>query len=280
MDRLYEAVEKKGHVCVGLDTSVDYIPEGFKKKFSSVYDALFEFNKKIIDATEDVAACFKVQIAYYEALGIEGLKVYKKTIEYAKEKEAIVIGDIKRSDIADTARMYARAHFEGDFKVDLVTLNPYMGVDSITPFLEYTDKDKGVFVLIKTSNPSSKDLQLLYAGENRVYERVYDMLRSLIEKSIGEYGYSPIGAVVGCTNSDEAGHIRKRLKNMFFLIPGYGAQGGGAKDIKNLLIDKNGGVVNSSRGILLAYRKHGDERFELHAREEALKMREEILNEL
>lgn len=277
IDKLYEAVEKKGPVCVGLDTSIDYIPKDFLKKFTSPYDALFEFNKRIIDATEDIASCFKVQIAYYEALGIEGMKVYSKTIKYLKSKENIVIGDVKRSDILDTAKMYAKAHFEGDFEVDLVTLNPYMGIDSILPFLEYLDKDKGIFVLVKTSNPSSKDLQTLYAGEKRVFERVYDFLKPYIEKNLGRYGYSPIGAVVGCTNSDEAEDIRKNLKGMFFLIPGYGAQGGKKEDVKKLLMDGNGGVVNSSRAILLAYKKYNDE-FSLAARKEVLRMKEEILS--
>lgn len=277
IDRLYEAVEKKGHVCVGLDTSLDYIPKDFLNKFVSPYDALFEFNKRIIDATEDAVACFKVQIAYYEALGIEGMKVYSKTVKYLKSRGNIVIGDIKRSDISDTAKMYARAHFEGDFEVDLITVNPYMGIDSITPFLEYVDKEKGIFVLVKTSNSSCRDLQTLYAGEKRVFERVYDFLKPYIKKNLGKYGYSPIGAVVGCTNSDEALDIRKKLNGMFFLIPGYGAQGGGAEDVKRLLVDGNGGVVNSSRGILLAYRKYEDE-FDIAARKEVLKMREEITN--
>ncbi|SEF41364.1 orotidine-5'-phosphate decarboxylase [Caloramator fervidus] len=277
IDKLYEAVEKKGPVCVGLDTSIDYIPKDFLKKFTSLYDALFEFNKRIIDATEDIASCFKIQIAYYEALGIEGMKVYSKTVKYLRSRENIVIGDIKRSDILDTAKMYAKAHFEGDFEVDLVTLNPYMGMDSIIPFLEYLDKDKGIFVLVKTSNPSSKDLQTLYAGEKRVFERVYDFLKPYIESNLGRYGYSPIGAVVGCTNFDEAEDIRKNLKGMFFLIPGYGAQGGKKEDVKKLLMDGNGGVVNSSRAILLAYKKYDDEFF-LAARKELLRMKEEILS--
>ena len=159
MDKLYQRVEERGVVCVGLDTSLDYIPD-FIKEGKSNEDAIVEFNKAIIDATYDVAACFKVQIAYYEALGLAGLKAYKRTLDYLKEKDAIIIADIKRGDIAATAKQYAKAHFEGDFEVDFITLSPYMGMDSIEPYLPYLESGKkGIFSLVRTSNKGAEDIE-------------------------------------------------------------------------------------------------------------------------
>lgn len=146
VDRLFEAVEKKGHVCVGLDTELSYIPEFLEKKYTNISDRIFAFNKEIIDATKDYASCFKVQIAYYEAYGIDGMIAYKKTLEYLRNKKEIIIADIKRGDISKTAEMYAKAHFEGDFESDFITVSPYMGMDSIEPFLDYIKtKEKGIF---------------------------------------------------------------------------------------------------------------------------------------
>jgi orotidine-5'-phosphate decarboxylase len=148
MDKLYKRVEERGVVCVGLDTSIDYIPEHIMAGRTDE-DAIFQFNKEIIDETLDVAACFKVQIAYYESLGISGLMAYKRTLEYLREKDAIIIADIKRGDIAATAKMYAKAHFTGDFEADFITLSPYMGMDSIEPYLPYLeDGKKGIFSLV------------------------------------------------------------------------------------------------------------------------------------
>jgi orotidine-5'-phosphate decarboxylase len=282
-DRLYESVNKKGNVCVGLDTAASYIPEGFRSKFENIEDAVFEFNKKIIDATGDISGCFKVQIAYYEALGIKGLQAYKKTLAYLREQGHITIADIKRGDIAATASMYAKAHFEGDFESDMITLSPYMGLDSIDPYLNYVkDSEKGLFILLRTSNPGAKDIQYIETSENkRVYDAVGDKLHELSEKYMGSCGYSSIGAVMGCTHIDEGIEIRKKLHNMFFLIPGYGAQGGAAKDVAIYLKDGNGGVVNSSRAVLMAYKKKEDgaEKFDIYAREEVLRMKEAIMNE-
>lgn len=281
IDRLYESVAEKGVVCVGLDTSFDYIPDNIKKKFSTTSDTIFEFNKRIIDATYDIVACFKIQIAYYEALGIDGLIAYKKTIQYAKDKKCLVIADIKRGDISKTAEMYAKAHFEGDFETDFITLNPYMGMDSIKPYLNYVrEKEKGLFILIRTSNEGAHDIQYTRDSNNRsVYEIVGDKIKNLASEYIGEHGYSSIGGVVGCTHSDEAKSIRDNLDNMFFLIPGYGAQGGKSEDVARYLKQGNGGIVNSSRGILLAYKKHNDDnKFDIYAREEVLSMREAINN--
>ena len=219
-DKLFEKVEKNGVVCVGLDTSLDYIPEEFKSKFSNESDMLFAFNKEIIDATLDVSACFKVQIAYYEALGLKGLEAYKNTLSYLREKNALIIADIKRGDIAATAKMYAKAHFEGDFESDFITLNPYMGMDSIDPYLPYIEKnEKGVFVLVRTSNKGAEDIEYLEAGHGKkVYDVVGEKLNTLGKNYLGKHGYSSIGGVVGCTHQEEAKEMRDKLDTMPFLI--------------------------------------------------------------
>lgn len=280
IDKLYDAVEKRGNVCVGLDTEIGYIPEAFRKQYTNVEDALFQFNKNIIDATYDQAACFKVQIAYYEAYGIKGLLAYKRTLEYIKEVKSIAISDIKRGDISKTAEMYAKGHFEGDFETDFITLNPYMGMDSIEPFVPYMkNKEKGIFVLIRTSNPGAKDFEYIEdkAGK-KVYDIVGEKLEALGNEVMGTCGYSSIGGVVGCTTAEDGIKIRNDFSKTFFLIPGFGAQGGGAEEAKVYLKNGNGGVVNSSRGILLAYKKHedGEDNFSKYAREEVLKMKKEL----
>lgn len=279
MDKLYNRVKERGVVCVGLDTAIEYIPSHLFEGRSET-EALVEFNKQIIDATIDVAACFKVQIAYYEALGLKGMMAYKETLDYLKEKDAIIIADIKRGDIAATAKQYAKAHFEGDFEVDFITLSPYMGMDSIEPYMPYMEKgNKGVFTLVRTSNPGAEDIEMIKTEDGRdVYKVVGDKLTEMGSKVSGDCGYSSIGGVIGCTHVEEGIEIRKRFKNMFFLIPGYGAQGGKAEDVALYLNDGNGGVVNSSRAILLAYKKQDgrEKEFALCAREEAIRMRDEI----
>lgn len=284
IDKLFQNVEKKGHVCLGLDTDISYIPEEYLKKFNSKEDALFNFNKKIIDSTLDVVACYKVQIAYYEAYGIAGLSAYSKTLKYIKEKGALSIADIKRGDISKTAEMYAKAHFTGDFESDFITLNPYMGMDSIEPYLDYVkNNEKGIFALIRTSNKGAEDIEYIETkGDRRIYNLVGEKIQNLGNKFMGESGYSSIGGVIGCTHTEEGRKIREDLNKTYFLIPGYGAQGGGAKDVVPYLKNGNGGVVNSSRGIILAYKKtEGKElEFDICAREAAIKMRDEILKEL
>jgi len=284
IDKLFKVVEEKGHVCVGLDTDISYIPKNFMEKFNSIEDALFNFNKEIIDATFEETACYKPQIAYYEALGIEGLKAYSRTLKYIKSKGGITIGDIKRGDIAKTAEMYAKAHFEGDFEVDFITLSPYMGLDTIEPFLPYiNNKEKGVFILVRTSNKGSVDVQYIESkGCRRIYNIVGEKINNLGKESIGECGYSSIGGVIGCTHVEEGIEIRNSLDSTFFLIPGYGAQGGKAEDVALYLKDGNGGVVNSSRGVLLAYKgkEDGEENFAKYAKEEVIRMKNEILNAL
>lgn len=282
IDELYEAVQNKGNVCVGLDTSYDYIPKWFAEKFESRGDAIYEFNRKIIDAVYDSAACFKVQIAYYEAEGIDGLKAYKKTLKYIKERKCIAISDIKRGDIADTARMYAKAHFEGEFETDFVTLNPYMGMDSIEPYEKYFESGKkGAFILIRTSNKGYSDFQGIEDNSgNPLYKNVADKVYELSLKYQGKCGYGCVGGVVGCTHREESKKIRENYSKMFFLIPGYGAQGGSGEDAAAYLKDGNGGVVNSSRGILLAYKKYenGEKTFDECSRNEVLKMKGDIEN--
>lgn len=280
IDRLYEKVRDNGTVCVGLDTDLSYIPQEFSNKYNSVSEALFNFNKKIIDATIDVSACFKVQIAYYEAYGLQGLIAYKDTLKYIRENGALAIADIKRGDIAKTAEMYAKAHFTGEFESDFITLSPYMGMDSIEPYLPYiNNNEKGAFVLVRTSNPGAEDIEYIETkASRRVYNVVGEKVQQIGEQCLGECGYSSIGGVVGCTHADEGRELRKQLDKMFFLIPGYGAQGGKAEDVALYLKDGNGGVVNNSRGILLAYKKaeNGEAQFDMAARNAAIKMRDEI----
>lgn len=280
IDQLFQNVADKGHVCVGLDTDLDYLPKQFLAKYSQISDALFQFNKEIIDATVDVAACFKVQIAYYEAYGLQGMEAYQKTLAYLRQKKTLTIADVKRGDIAKTAEMYAKAHFSGDFEADFLTLNPYMGLDTVTPFLPYVQNEqKGLFVLIRTSNEGAKDIEYLPIDHNqRVYNVVGEKINQLGKEFTGSCGFSSIGGVMGCTHADEAKAVRESLDSTFFLIPGYGAQGGKAEDIALYLKNGNGGVVNASRSILLAYKKveNGADHFAEYARLEAIRMRDDI----
>lgn len=279
IDKLYEAVKEKGFVCVGLDSHLDYIPNYIKQKYEKISDVIFEYNKTIIDATCDIVAIYKPQIAYYEANGLEGLIAYQRTLRYLKEKGLLSIGDVKRSDIASTAKEYAKAHFKGEFEADFITLNPYMGMDSITPYLDYLKTgEKGVFVLLRTSNEGAKDIECLEYQDEPLYFKVGDELKKFADSLTSECGYSPLGYVVGATHSQEAKKIRERYKNIFFLLPGYGAQGAKAEDIRTYLNDFNGGVVNSSRGIIKYYQKFedGEERFAHYTREAVLKMRKDI----
>ena len=279
MDKLYEAVAARGPVCVGLDTDFSYLPESFAKAELTAGENIVRFNKAVVDATKGVAGCFKVQIAYYESLGLDGIRAYKETLDYVKAAGMPVIADIKRGDIAKTAEMYAKAHFEGDFEADFITLAPYMGLDSIRPYLPYvTGAGKGLFVLVRTSNPGAKDFEYEKLADGRhVYDMVGDKLHELGLECMGEKGYSSLGLVIGGTHIEEAAEIRARYEDSFFLIPGYGAQGGTADDIARYL-DKhsNGGVVNSSRAVLLAYKKQPGTAFDEAARNECIKMKEAI----
>jgi orotidine-5'-phosphate decarboxylase len=282
MDKLYEAVAARGHVCVGLDTAAEYLPPGERRRAASDAEAVLAFNRAIIEATADIAACYKVQIACYEELGLAGLGVYAQTLGDIRRRGSLVIADIKRGDIADTALRYARAHFEGDFEADFVTLSPYMGMDSIEPWFSFTDRGKGAFVLMRTSNRGMRDFEYRELKEGgRLYDLVGDRLEELAASRPGRYQYGAFGAVVGCTEGDEAAAIRERRRNLFFLIPGYGAQGGEAGAAALLLREGNGGVVNASRSLLRAWTSGGREDADLGfaaeaARKAALEMRDAI----
>ena len=287
ISQLIQKIQKtKAPICVGLDPMLGYIPEHVKEKAFAEFgetlegaaEAIWQFNCAIVDATADLIPAVKPQIAMYEQFGIEGLKAYDRTVKYCQQKGLIVIGDIKRGDIAKTAEMYAMGHFTGDFEADFVTLAPYMGLDSISPYLPYAEKQgKGMFVLCRTSNGGAKDFEYEKLADGRhVYDLVGDKLNALGKDYMGEHGYSSIGLVIGGTHIEEATEIRAKYQDSFFLIPGYGAQGGKAEDIAQYLSKGNGGVVNSSRGILLAYKKQPGVAFDEAAYNECVNMKEAI----
>lgn len=256
MSRLQDACRKNGPLCIGLDTDPSYLPESVIANYPSKEDAVFAYNKGIVDAASEYAGCYKVQIAYYEAMGLKGMEVFAKTVQYIRSKNIPVISDVKRGDIADTAKAYGKAHFSGDFETDIITVNPYMGFDTLEPFKEFFPA-KGAFVLLRTSNPGMKDIenQSLDNG-NPVLSLVGNKLNQLADEYAASHPgeCSPFGAVVGCTEEEDARKIRDMYPNVFFLIPGFGAQGGKAR-IAATLLDKAGGTVNSSRGILTAWKK-------------------------
>src|SRR5574344_1812763 len=270
MQLLQELAVKNGPLCVGLDTDPSYIPESIIKNCGSVPNAVLTYNRQIINrvVADKSACCFKVQIAYYEAMGIEGLKVYAETLKSIKTSGLIAISDIKRGDIAATADAYAKAHFSGEFETDIITVNPYMGFDTLKPFTSYCSPknfseenkfgaEKGIFVLLRTSNPGMVDIeqQQLVSGK-RVLDSVGAELENISKEFSAQYKdmtCSPVGAVVGCTEESDARVLRDAYPDIFFLIPGYGAQGGKAR-IAATLLDKVGGTVNSSRGILCAWK--------------------------
>ena len=281
MDKLYASVAANGPVCVGLDTELSYLPESAVDSTKTAGENVVAYNRALIDATKSAAGCYKVQIAYYESLGLDGMRAYAETLRMVRETGLPVIADIKRGDIAKTAEMYAKAHFTGDFEADLITLAPYMGLDSISPYLPYCkDQGKGVFVLCRTSNPGAKDFEYQKLADGRhVYDLVGDSISALGQDYMGETGYTSLGLVIGGTHTEEASAIRAAYQNTFFLIPGYGAQGGKAADIARYLNKGNGGVVNSSRGILLAWKKQPGVDYAEAAYNECVRMREDIQSE-
>jgi len=241
-------------IVVGLDPTLEMIPDELKK--SEICDTLTGFNREIIDAIYDLVPAVKPQIAMYERFGLQGLQAYIDTCQYAKGKGLIVIADVKRSDIASTAVAYASHISDGPWPVDAVTLNPYLGGDSITPFTDVcTEKEKMIFVLVKTSNKGSTDLQDLKLQSGlTVYEHMADLVSEWGKGLIGTSGYSKVGAVVGATFPEQGVALRKRMPNTFFLVPGYGAQGGAGKDLRGFFgKDGLGCIVNSSRGIIAAW---------------------------
>lgn len=271
IDKLIDRiVEMQNPACVGLDTSFDYLPEEMREgmaTFEGVSEAIVEFNMNIIDKVCDVVPAVKVQVAYYEMYGFEGLRAFDYTVNYAKGRGMYVIADCKRNDIGSTAGCYSKAYLGATdvngkkiqaFPSDMLTVNGYLGTDGVVPFVEDCKaNDKGIFVLVKTSNPSSGELQnLKLENGEAVYERMGDLVAEWGKDCVGEYGYSDVGAVVGATHPEEAANLRKRLKNTFFLIPGYGAQGANAQMLACCFDQRGlGGIVNNSRGILCAYKK-------------------------
>lgn len=269
IDRLIDAIIKTDNPSVvGLDTCLDYLPQEMLEDVKTLEDAgnaIFEFNKNIIDKIAGVVPAVKVQVAYYEMYGYHGMKAFADTIKYSREKGLLVIADVKRNDIGSTAGCYSKAYLSGvevngnnvtPFESDFITVNGYLGSDGILPFVKDCEaKEKGLFILVKTSNPTSGELQdQKFENGNTLYEEMGDLVEKWGESTLGKYGYSSIGAVVGATHREQAEIIRKRNPHTFFLIPGYGAQGGKAEDLAVCFVDGIGGIVNSSRGILCAYR--------------------------
>jgi orotidine-5'-phosphate decarboxylase len=277
MDRLFDKAKERGPVCLGLDTDLTYLPKCITTQDISIGEQLFRFNKEIIDQTKDLVACYKVQIAYYEALGMEGMDAYKKTMTYIRQQGEISIGDVKRGDIAATAQMYAKGHFEGDFEADILTVNGYMGEDAISPFYPYLE-EKGLFVLLRTSNKSAVDLQDVNAQGKKVYLHMGDLIAKWGASFIGDRGFSAIGAVVGLTYPEEFVLLAQAYPRMFFLVPGYGAQGGTGKDLAHVLKYSACAVVNSSRGLITAHKGHSEEAdFADWVRKATLIMKEDIV---
>jgi orotidine-5'-phosphate decarboxylase len=305
-DKLIEAVKKKGNpICVGLDPRLSQIPAFIKRKhlenkeltpLAQAAEVILEFNKGIIDAVHDLVPVVKPQIAFYEIFGHDGVRAYEETIRYAKSKGLITIADAKRNDIGSTATAYAQAFlgettlFEGGedevvtpiFDADSITLNAYLGWDGIKPFVEEARKyEKGMFILAKTSNPSSGDLQDLGLQDGlSVFEMMGNLIESWGANDIGENGYNFVGAVVGATYPEQAKKLRKSMPNSIFLVPGYGAQGGGAEDVKPCFDEDGlGAIVNSSRGITFAYEKmkeYGDDKYAQAARKAVEIMQEDL----
>ncbi len=301
-DRLIRGIVRTQNPTVaGLDPKLDYIPDYIKeaafakygKNLEGAAEALLEFNKGLIDALCDIVPAVKPQAAYYEMYGWYGVRALQQTIEYAKSRGMFVITDGKRNDIGTTMQAYAKAHlgvtdvdghtFEA-FGGDALTVNGYLGTDGVKPVIEVCQEtDKGMFILVKTSNPSSGELQdRVLEDELTIYRTMGNMCEKWGEELCGEYNYSGVGAVVGATYPEQLGELRKALPHTFFLVPGYGAQGGGAKDVAPAF-DKNGlgAIINSSRGIMCAWKKEeglAPEEYAQAARREAIRMRDEIVS--
>ena len=300
IQQLIEKIQKtKAPICVGLDPMLSYVPEHVKAKafkehgetLEGAAEAIWQFNKEIVDHTWDLIPSVKPQIAMYEQFGLPGLAVYKKTVDYCQEKGLVVIGDAKRGDIGSTSAAYATAHigkvqvgenvFQG-FGTDFLTVNPYFGTDGVKPFVEACNaNDKGIFILVKTSNPSSGELQDRLIDGRPMYEWVAEKVVEWGSSSM-DGDYSNVGAVVGATYPEMSRILRGLMPHTYFLVPGYGAQGGTAEDLKPCFNEDGlGAIVNSSRGIIAAYRqekyaKFGPEHFGEASRQAVLDMAADI----
>lgn len=290
IQKLIEKIKKtNAPICVGLDPMLSYVPEQILKEaysdcgetLSGAAEAIWRYNRKLIDATCDLIPAVKPQVAMYEQFGVEGLKAFQKTVEYCHEKGLIVIGDVKRGDIGSTSAAYAAAHLGkvtvgknayAPFDEDFATVNPYLGTDGIQPFLDVcSEESKGIFILVKTSNPSSGEFQDRIMDGRPLYEWVGEKVAEWAGSCM-EGSYSNVGAVVGATYPEMGKILRRILPKSFILVPGYGAQGGKGADLTHFFnADGLGAIVNSSRGIIAAYKqekyqKFGAEHFEEAAR--------------
>ena len=298
--QLIEKIQKtKAPICVGLDPMLSYVPEHIQAAAFEQYgetlegaaEAIWQFNKEIVDHTFDLIPSVKPQIAMYEQFGIEGLKVYKRTVDYCKEKGLVVIGDAKRGDIGSTSAAYAAGHIGSvqvgsktysAFDTDFLTVNPYLGTDGVKPFVDVCNShDRGLFVLVKTSNPSSGEFQDRLIDGRPLYEWVAEKVVEWGNASMdGEY--SNVGAVVGATYPEMSRILRNLMPHTYFLVPGYGAQGGTAEDLKHCFNkDGLGAIVNTSRGIIAAYKqekykKFGAENFAEASRQAVIDMAADI----
>ncbi|MFW5668603.1 MAG: orotidine-5'-phosphate decarboxylase [Acetivibrio ethanolgignens] len=296
---IHKIEENKAPIVVGLDPMLGYIPEHIKEKaykehgetLEGAAEAVWQYNKGIIDAIYDLIPAVKPQIAMYEQFGIPGLVAFKKTIDYCKEKDLVVIGDVKRGDIGSTSAAYATAHigkvqvgenaYRG-FNEDFMTVNPYFGIDGIKPFVDVCKEEKkGIFVLVKTSNPSSGEFQDRLIDGKPLYEHVAEKVAQWGSECMGD-SYSYVGCVIGATYPQMGEVLRKIMPKQYILVPGYGAQGGKAKDLAPYFNkDGLGAIVNSSRGIIAAYKQPAYEKFgaECYAdasRQAVIDMREDI----
>lgn len=300
IDKLVEKIKAcRNHTVVGLDPRVEYIPQFLlnQAKQSNIHEAkavseaFLNFNKEIINNIYDIVPAVKPQIAFYEQYGAAGIQCFYDTCSYAKSKGLIVIGDVKRGDIGSTADSYAKYYLgksEYSNETDLITVNPYLGTDSLEPFINACKSNsKGIFVLVKTSNKSSIDIQDLISDGKKIYEHTANLVVKLGSDYIGRWGYSFVGAVVGATFSKEAKLLRDIMKQSYFLVPGYGAQGGTASDVVDCFNEDGlGAIINSSRAIITAYKSdgydktHNEQDFGIAARDVAIKMRDDINCEL
>lgn len=260
-DRLVQAIRRKNsRVVVGLDPRLESLPEEFRRgahrDIEKLGKAILEFNAAVVDIVASHAAAVKPQIAFYEKLGPYGLAAYFATCKHARDRDLLVIGDVKRGDVPETARAYAEAHFVA-FPSDAVTVNPFFGTDGMEPFLEAARAHGGgLFVLVKTSNPRSGEIQDLSVEGKPLYLHLAEKVAAWGENLRGSSGYSAVGAVVGATHPAQAAQIRAALPYAFFLVPGYGAQGATARELKGCFNpDGLGAVVNSSRGIIFAWER-------------------------
>lgn len=280
INKLIDKIKKtNAPVVVGLDPMLSYIPQHILDKAYKEYgetlkgaaEAVFEYNKGIVDAIYDIVPAVKPQIAMYEQFGVEGVIAFKKTVDYCKEKDLVVIGDIKRGDIGSTSTAYAVGHLGkvmvgsksyAGFDEDFVTVNPYLGTDGIKPFVDVCKEEhKGIFILVKTSNPSSGEFQDRLIDGRPLYEYVGEQVDKWGSDCMGN-GYSYVGAVVGATYPEQGKILRKIMPKSFILVPGYGAQGGKGKDLVHYFNEDGlGAIVNSSRGIICAYKQETYEKF-------------------